>query len=152
MNVNFKWPASRKEKEEALADVLRQAAQSMEKKGYIPANARLMSSRDIAEEYGKSRQYWEKLLSEGKILYKETSAGRITTNLWVRGYLDNKEAVDGYVKNVRQVLRSIHDLDKRNDTVQCPVCNENRFEFFANANNNTNGICRHCGFHVHTTE
>lgn len=152
LDVNFDWTASRKEKEYALADAVRQCVQHMEKEGFIPGNARLMSSRDIAEEYGKSRQYWEKLLNEGRILYKETSAGRITTNLWVSGYLGNKEEVDGYVKNVRTVLDRIRELGKRNGSVECPVCKASRFEFYANGNGNTNGLCRSCGFHVHTTE
>lgn len=136
----------------AIADALRQATKFMKQKGYIPFDARLMSSRDIAEEHGKTRQYWEKLLSEGKILYKETSAGRITTDLWVRGYLGNKAEVDKYVKDVKTVLQRISESRRRNGTVVCPICEEGRFEFYVNVGSNTNGICRSCGFHVHTSQ
>ena len=85
LDVNVKEAKNASEKMRAIASSLKQAVKSMEEQGYIPSRARLMSSRDIADEYGKTRQYWEKLLNEGKILYKETSAGRITTDLWVAG-------------------------------------------------------------------
>lgn len=124
----------------------------MRKMGYIPYEAVPMSSRDIANKYQKTRQYWEKLLNEGKILYKETSAGRITTDLWVEGYLDNPEKVNKYVKHVRTVLGSIKNAGKKFGSVPCPVCDENRFEFAVNAGSNTNGVCRSCGFHINATQ
>jgi len=152
ISVDFEEDFSKEEKRGALAEGLREAYKLMEKRGYIPTNARLMSSRDIAEEYGKSRQYWEKLLNEGKILYKETSAGRITTDLWVKGYLGNKEEVDKYVKDVRNVLGFIREAKRRSGTVMCPICLEKKFEFARNYGGNTNGICRACGFYVHTCD
>ena len=150
LEVNVKEAKNQSEKLNAIASSLKQAVRSMEEKGYIPHTARLMSSRDIADEYGKSRQYWEKLLNEGKILYKETSAGRITTDLWVEGYLGNKEDVDKYVKDVRTVLQRIGETKRKNGAVLCPLCEKTRFEFNVNMNGNINGICRACGFHVHT--
>lgn len=150
LEINVREAKSSAEKIMAIASGLKQGVESMESRGYIPYHARLMSSQDLAEEYGKTRQYWEKLLKEGKILYKETSAGRITTNLWVEGYLGNKETVDSYIKNVRDVLGQIKIAKKTHGAVTCPVCGKSRFEFFVNANNNTNGLCRACGFHVHT--
>lgn len=151
LEVNVKEAKTRDEKIRAIAEGLKQSTKFMEEHGYIPYKARLMSSSDLADTYGKTRQYWEKLLNEGKILYKETSAGRITTNLWVEGYLNDPEKINGYVKNVRAVLGYIKDSGRKNGSVLCPVCSETRFEFYVNVNSNTNGICRACGFHVHTT-
>jgi hypothetical protein len=150
LDVGVQQLKSKSERISALADALKQATKCMEERGYIPFEARLMSSRDIAEEYGKTRQYWEKLLSEGKILYKETSAGRITTNLWVKGYLGNKAEVDKYVKRVRALLQRINESGRKSGSVVCSVCEKGRFEFYVNTNSSTNGICRACGFHVHT--
>lgn len=140
---------SKEQKEQILAVGLDEAYKHMEQEGYIPANARLMSSRDIARENGSTRQYWEKLLNEGKILYAETSAGRITTDLWVNGYLGNREEVNRYVQNVRAVLKEIGDNWKSHGTLKCPACEAERFEYNSNQNN-TNGVCRSCGFYVHT--
>lgn len=151
LDLDFEGGLSKNEKESALADGISKCYQFMREKGYIPFSARLMSTRDIAEEYGKSRQYWEKLLREGKILYKETSAGRITTDLWVNGYLGNKEEINQYVKNVRSVLRSITESIRNYGAVICPACEKERFEFAINAGGNVNGVCRPCGFYVHTT-
>lgn len=151
LGVDLTGKFSKGEKELIIADAIRACHESMEEKGYIPFNAKVMSSRDIAKEFDKSRQYWEKLLNEGKILYKETSAGRITTNLWVQGYLDNKVEVDKYVKNVKEVLALVESHGKKWGSVQCPVCDKTRFEFAVNGETNMNGICRACGFHVHTT-
>lgn len=157
LGLDFEGELSKKEREELVAHGIAECYEYMREKGYIPHNARLMSSRDISEKYGKTRQYWEKLLNEGKILYKETSAGRITTNLWVQGYLGDKEQVDKYVKNVKTVLKTINDLDHKDrlwQKINCPVCGQNTFDFAVNVNQNTNGICRNmsCGFHVHTTQ
>lgn len=150
LSVNFEGTFSKNDKETALADALAQCYQFMSEKGYIPFNAKLLSSSDIAEKFGHSRQYWEKLLNEGKILYKETSAGRITTDLWVNGYLGNKEEVDGYVRNVRKVLRLIDESKKKSGTVSCAQCGEENFQYHVNTGGNTNGICRSCNFHIHT--
>lgn len=148
LSLDFESELSKKDKESALAKGLMLAYKFMEKNGYIPFKAQLLSSRDIAEKYGKSRQYWEKLLNEGKILYKETSAGRITTDLWIKGYLGSKEEVDKYVKNVRSVIKSINESGRKAGTVTCPACGVGRFEFFVNTGGNTNGICRDCNLHV----
>lgn len=155
LGMTFEGDYSKGEKEKALADAIRHCHQTMENSGFIPYHARLMSPRDISEQYGKTRQYWEKLLNEGKILYKETAAGRITTDLWVQGYLGNKEKVDQYVRNVKTVLRSIEALESRSRSWQkvvCPVCSQETFSFAVNMGGNTNGICRNsnCGFHIHT--
>lgn len=152
LGINFEGTYTKNEKEKALADALMKCYEFMSNKGYIPFDAKLLSSRDIAKKYGYTRQYWEKLLNEGKILYKETSAGRITTDLWVNGYLGNKEEVDGYVKNVKKILEKIKE-DKRNSgTIICTDCGEKNFQYHVNIGGNTNGICRSCHFHIHTTE
>lgn len=152
LDVGVQELRSKSERIGALADALKDATKFMEERGYIPFQARLMSSRDIAAEYGKTRQYWEKLLNEGKILYKETSAGRITTDLWVEGYLGNKAEVDKYVKDVKTVLQRINEARRRSGSVVCPVCEKERFEFYVNTTSSTNGLCRSCGFHVHTSQ
>lgn len=151
LGIDLEGEFSELEKKRALADALGQSYEYMKNQGYIPFDAKFMSSRDIAKEHGKTRQYWEKLLNEGKILYKETSAGRITTNLWVMGYIGNKEAVDRYVKNVRTVLKSIDTVKKHFGETICPIC-DGKFEYAVNQATNVNGICRGCGFHVHTTK
>jgi hypothetical protein len=150
LSLHYEGALSKKEKEQALAHGFKEAHKHMEEIGYIPFKARLMSSSDIAEEYGKTRQYWEKLLNEGKILYKETAAGRITTDVWINGYIGKKEEVDGYVKNVKEVLETIAKAERKYGSVRCPVCGNERFEYHVNANSNVNGICRACGFHIHT--
>lgn len=150
--VDFKGNFTKEEKEIALADSIGTCTEMMQKKGYIPYNSSIMSSGDLAHNYGKTRQYWEKLLNEGKIHYKETSAGRITTDLWVQGYLDDKENVNKYVNYVKIVLQRI-DLDKKSyGRIICPVCEKEKFEYAVNGDTNINGICRECGFHVHTTK
>jgi hypothetical protein len=151
LSMDFDGDFSKKEKEEALAEGLRACYENMRQNGFIPFNAKIMSSGDLARTYGKTRQYWEKLLNEGKIHYKETSAGRITTNLWVNGYIENKEKVNKYVKDVKEVLRLIDSKTFRSGTISCPVCSKANFQFNVNYNSNTNGICRSCGFYVHTT-
>ena len=151
LRLNFEEDVKKKIKESVLADVLVQSIKFMEESGYIPYDAELMSSRDIAQTYGKTRQYWEKLLNEGKILYKETSAGRVTTNLWVNGYLGNKPNVDKYVKDVKKAINSISQTKKHSDKIICPVCDANELNFFVNQGGSTNGICHSCGFHIYTT-
>lgn len=153
IGLDYEGALSKSEKEEIIADVISACHKTMEKEGYIPFSAKMMSSRDISKRFGKSRQYWEKLLSEGKILYKETSAGRITTDLWIQGYIDEKKKVDKYVKDVKKVLRLIEEREFDWDTVNCPVCGENTFNYAVNTGGSTNGICRNpsCDFHIHTT-
>jgi len=156
LSIDFKGEFSKEQKEKTLADAIKLCKEQMESNGYIPHKAQLMSSRDISDKYGKTRQYWEKLLNEGKILYKETSAGRITTDLWIEGYLGDPEKVNKYIKNVKTVLKSINKLDSKDrmwQKVDCPVCEQNTFSFAINVGGNTNGVCRNtfCGFHVHTT-
>jgi hypothetical protein len=156
LGVTLKGQFSDKEKKQVLAGAIEQCYQNMENNGFIPFSARLMSSSDIADQYGKTRQYWEKLLNEGKILYKETSAGRITTDLWVSGYMGNKENVDKYVKNVKSILETINSLEDKKrpwQKINCPACGSLNFGFNINGNFNVNGICRNlgCGFYVNTT-
>ena len=143
--------ATKEQKETALAESLRQNREAMLRNGYLPPDSRLMSSRDIAGEFGHTRQYWEKLINEGKIPYKETSAGRITTNLWVQGYLNNKEKVDEYIRNRNKVVQTTISSKKKMGVVECPNCKEDSFHFAANINS-MNGICRAgCGFRINTT-
>jgi len=142
---------TKEDKERALASALVQAKKFMLGKGYLLPDTRFMSSSNVAREYGHTRQYWEKLLKEGKIPYKETAAGRITTDLWVKGYLNNKEKVDEYVRNRNKVISKIQKETRKIGTVECPHCKEERFEYAVNVNS-INGICRaSCGFRIHTT-
>ncbi len=150
LSLGYEGELTKKQKEKLLAHGLKEAHAHMEQNGYIPFNARLLSSSDIAQEYGNTRQYWEKLLNEGKILYKETSAGRITTDLWVKGYLGNRDEVNKYVRDVRTLLEAVNVSEKKNGKILCPLCDEEKFEYHLNYAN-MNGICRNCGFYVHTT-
>jgi hypothetical protein len=137
-------------KEKALASALTSCHKFMLSKGYIPPEANFMSPSDVAKEYGKTRQYWEKLINEGKIPYKETSAGRITTDLWVQGYLDNREAVDEYTRNCNRVIQSILSQKRNQGRIECPKCGKLTFDYNVNINN-INGLCRaECGFRIHT--
>ena len=49
------------------------------KEGYINANLPWFSSTDLHKTFGLSRQYWEKLIKQGKLLSSKTSAGSIVT-------------------------------------------------------------------------
>ena len=138
-------------KEEALALALSDAQGFMLQKGYLPPGSHCLSPRDVAKQYGHTRQYWEKLLKEKKIPYKETAAGMITTDLWVQGYLNNKEEVDKYVRQVNQAIKSIHENKSRHGTMSCPKCTDDNFSFHINTGN-INGLCYSCGFRVHTTD
>src|SRR3989344_2495174 len=115
---------TKEQKEMALAESLRQNREAMLRKGYLPPDVRFMSPKDLSEERGHTRQYWEKLIKEGKILYRETSAGRITTDLWVQGYLDNKEKVDEYIRNRNKVVDSILSSKVKMGKIRCPKCGE----------------------------
>ncbi len=141
---------SKEEKLTALAGSLHQSIKFMEKKGYLPRNTAFLSSRDIAAEYGNTRQYWEKLFNEGKIKYQETSAGRITTTLWVNGFLDNRENVNKYVRAVKKALKRINNTDMASGTIFCPLCEKKCFRFAKNTGNNTNGVCYSCNFCLYT--
>lgn len=142
---------TKEKKEFAIAQGLSQSHKFMLSKGYLSPDCRFLSSSDIAQEYGHTRQYWEKLINEGKIPYKETSAGRITTNLWVQGYLNNKEKVDEYIRNRNKVVDLILKEKNKIGKTICPQCKESSFEYAVNINS-VNGICRaRCGFRIDTT-
>ena len=142
---------NQRQKESILANSIAHAQGYMLKKGYLLPDARFMSSTDIAKEHGHTRQYWEKLLNEGKIHYKETAAGRITTDLWVNGYLDNKEGVDKYIRDRNKAVELIQKESKKWGTIECPRCKSKKFEFHVNVNN-INGLCQaDCGFRIHTS-
>lgn len=142
---------TKEQKEAAIAETLRQNREFMLSKGYLPPDTRFMSSKDVSEKHGSTRQYWEKLLNEGKIPYKETSAGRITTDLWVQGYLNNREKVDEYIRNRNKVVNSILAGKFKSGKIECPNCKKHSFDYFVNTDN-LNGICRaDCGFRIDTT-
>ncbi len=135
----------------ALAESLRQNRNNMLSRGYLTPSSQFMSSRDVAEEYGHTRQYWEKLLNEGKIPFKESSAGRITTDLWVQGYLNNREVVDRYIRDRNKVVAAILSEQKKHGRTSCPNCGEVKFDYSVGYEN-INGLCRaRCGFRINTT-
>jgi hypothetical protein len=143
---------TQEQEEKVFADHLAKYANAMLQRGYLPPNSRLMSPSDIADEYGKSRQYWEKLLKQDKIPYKKTSAGMITCDLWVQGYLNNKKKVDEYILNRNTAVRLIKESKTTHGKIKCPSCQEERFDFNVNASGNMNGLCRSgCGFRINTT-
>src|SRR3989338_6816353 len=144
-------PLTKGQKEKALAYGIAASVKNMLERGFLTPEARFMSSMDIAEKFGQSRQYWEKLLSEGKIPFKETSAGRITTDLWVQGYLNNKEEVDRYIRDRNKVVAIIIDGKKKHGRITCPNCGEVQFDYNVNYQS-INGLCRaRCGFRINTT-
>lgn len=137
-------------KEEALAEGIAKSVKAMHDKGFLKPEARFMTSSDLSKEYGFTRQYWEKLLKEGKILYKEASAGMITTDIWVEGYLGDREKVDRYVRNCKSAVAEINEVKGKHGVSKCYHCGEDRLEFNKNTNN-ISALCRACGFYVHTT-
>lgn len=139
------------EKEKALASGITESVKLMREKGYLSPEARFMTSSDLSNDYGFTRQYWEKLLKEGKILYKEAAAGMITTDIWVQGYLSNKETVDQYARNCKSVAVKIKELKEKHGVTTCTDCGADRFEYSKNVLN-TNGLCRACGFRIHVAE
>jgi hypothetical protein len=149
LDLSYEGPSSKQQTERLLAEAIQQAHEHMEREGFIPLKAQLMTARDIAKEHGSTRQYWEKLLNEGKILYRETSAGRITTDLWVNGYLKRRDEVNRYVRNVNRIIKQVQESCNRTGELPCPVCFRN-FEYSMNYEY-INGICRSCGFYVHST-
>lgn len=142
---------TRDQKEKALATGISESVKVMREKGYLQPEARFMTSSDLSSGYGFTRQYWEKLLKEGKILYKQAAGGMITTDIWVQGYLSNKEKVDRYAKNCKTSVRKIIAEKLRHGTIICTDCGENRFEYNKNSAN-VNGLCRVCGFRVQAAE
>ncbi len=135
----------------AAAESIRLSVNEMEKKGYIPPNARLMSSREIADTYGFTRQYWEKLLREGKLPYYQTAAGRITVDLWVEGYIQNREKVDEYVRWQKSAVKQASAAKSSYEPIDCPKCG-NRTLRFARNSNEVNGVCdSSCGFQFTST-
>lgn len=144
---------SKDEKVSSLASGIAESVKAMRNKGYLRLRpeARFMTSTDLSETYGSTRQYWEKLLKEGKILYKETAGGMITTDLWVDGYLDNKDRVNRYARNCKIMATRIKELKERHGTTTCVECETDRFEFNKNMSN-TNGLCRNCGFRIEAAE
>lgn len=137
---------SSKEQLAALAITTAQLVQIMLEKGIV----RLYSSSDLSNTYGNSRQYWEKLLSEGKLPFQQTSSGRITTNLWVEGYLDSSTR-NSYPREVLEMRRRIlsnEQLHGGSRRIRCVRCN-GPFEYYYNQGNWINGICS-CGFRLNT--
>jgi hypothetical protein len=139
------------EKEMALAKGISESVKVMREKGYLSPESRFMTSTDLSNDYGFTRQYWEKLLKEGKILYKEAAAGMITTDIWVQGYLSNKETVDRYARNCKSVAAKIKELKSRHGVTTCTDCGADRFEYNKNVSS-TNGLCRACGFRIQVAE
>lgn len=139
---------TKEEKESTLAGVIAVIVRKMCENGFI----RLMSPKDLSVEYGKSRQYWEKLLKTGKIPYQKTASGKITTNLWVEGYLNEREAEKYGNKVIEMRKRILENEQKGNNykVVEC-ICGKD-FNYNYNGGNNINGICRNCGFHLDTQQ
>lgn len=147
MRMILHFPESSKvDKIRALADVIDKCHFQMCKRGYVHDEVAFYSPSDLSREYGSSRQYWEKLLREGKIQYKITSAGMITTEVWVKEYLNGKEEVDVYVRNVKNALRQIAEDEKRSGLISCPQCSKSMIYY--NNVASVNGICRECNFYL----
>ncbi len=154
LSINFKdEKSSKNEGEMALAIELEKITQFMFDKGYI----QMMSPSDLSKRYGKTRQYWEKLIKEGKIPYQRTASGAITTNIWVEGYLRNKEEVDKYANALRKISAAISEVHTGNDNTReikltCPYCKNLAFEYCYNRGGEVSGSCRTptCDFRINT--
>lgn len=137
------------------ADALTQITLVMERKGYI----RLMSPSEIEKTHGGYRQHWERLLREGRIRFIETSAGRMTIDLWIEQYIQNKEDIDRYCRMKNKVIKKVMERGERSCTLVCPKCGEQQLNCVYNIFmkpkkgevNNTNGVCRNygCTFKFH---
>jgi len=131
------------------SDALAQITLVMERKGYI----RFISPSEIEKTYGGFRQHWERLLREGRVKFIETSAGRMTIDLWIEQYLQNKEEIDKYCRMKNKVLKEIMERADRSCTLVCPMCGERQLDCIYNIFlkpvkgevYNANGVCRHHG-------
>ena len=131
------------------ADALARITLAMERKGYI----RFMSPSEIEKTYGGYRQHWERLLREGRIRFIETSAGRMTIDLWIEQYLQNKEEIDKYCRMKNKVIKEIMERKERSCILMCPKCGERQLDCIYNILikpkkgevYNTNGVCRNHG-------
>ncbi|PIU74940.1 MAG: hypothetical protein COS76_03430 [Candidatus Portnoybacteria bacterium CG06_land_8_20_14_3_00_39_12] len=140
--LSFPNAETEEEKIGALSIGLVQSYKYMLDKGYLSFKNSFF--------YAKTQEYWQKLLEEGKIPYREISKGEIKIDLWVPGYLD-KEKVDEYVDRCKKVLNDIDKSEnKRSGTIGCPVCKEEIFHFNVNVGGNINGTCQSCGFYLYT--
>ncbi|KKQ68221.1 MAG: hypothetical protein US89_C0009G0034 [Candidatus Peregrinibacteria bacterium GW2011_GWF2_38_29] len=148
----FNGDFSKDEKEKVIADHLAAITGLMLDQGYIG----FLSASDIAEKYGRSRQFWEKLLREGKILYQQTKSGKITTNLWVEAYLRKDEEIEKYVKAMKEMRKVIIKREDRQGVkygpITCTWCGKETFEYSYNQGRNINGVCRApgCNFQIVT--
>ena len=93
-------------------------------------------------------------LREGKIKYVQTSAGRITIDLWVEGYLQNQEEVERYCRHVNKVLKIIKSKKERSLQLDCPQFGNRSLSCAYNITQwsypkdkcNANGVCGKCDF------
>lgn len=136
------------EKAHVLSKVLSNLSKVMLDKGYI----RLQSVSDLSATYGKSRQYWEKLLSSGKIPYHQTAAGKITLNLWVEGYLSGEEYSDHALLARNTILEKFKEDDKSTGIITCPRCKSEKFRYYYNQGQHVTGLCQNCHFRLDTQE
>jgi len=147
-------------KRQILAEALAAVSKRMANKGYVKSmrDLELLSASDIATRYGGTKQYWDKLLREGKIPYKKTSSGKITTNVWVEGYLGNKEEVDKYIKAFKAARKSIinnYDQNRKSyGIVRCPYCRNKTLGYNYNRGDHINALCRStdCNFKLDTQD
>jgi hypothetical protein len=136
------------EKVHILSKVLSNLSKVMLDKGYI----RLQSVSDLSATYGKSRQYWEKLLTSGKIPYHQTAAGKITLNLWVEGYLSGEEYPVHALLARKAIIKKFKENGKSTGIIACPRCKSETLRYHYNQGQHINGLCQNCHFHLDTQE
>jgi hypothetical protein len=68
-----------KNNKEFIAVALLNTQKKFTKKGYINSRLPWYSPKDLSLFIGKSRQYWCKLIKQGKLGSRKTSAGPIVT-------------------------------------------------------------------------
>lgn len=139
-----------------LADTTEQVYRFMLEKNYVPKqlphDVGFKTPQDIAKEHGSTRQYWEKLFKEGKIPYRATSAGKISTHIWVNAYLKNKKEIDAYTLCLRSLRNTIEKTDRWKGHILCPHCRTpESFSFHHNkTSHHISGFCSNieCRFSV----
>ncbi|MBN2100589.1 TFIIB-type zinc ribbon-containing protein [Candidatus Dojkabacteria bacterium] len=137
------------EKLRILSKSLEAVSKLMLEKGYI----KFLSTSDISKLYGKSRQYWERLLKEGRLPYQQTSAGKITLNLWVEGFLEGNKNYTSKMNWARSLIIKKHKLtNKDSGFVMCPNCNRKSLGYNYNRGTHINASCTRCRFRIDTQE
>jgi hypothetical protein len=59
--------------------------------GFLNAMLPWFSPTDLSKKFGKTRQYWCKIIKQGKLCSKQTSCGPIVTTEYLLTYFEEDE-------------------------------------------------------------